>query len=145
MFLGKGVLKKWGKFTGEYPRRSVILIKLQRNVIEITSLYGCSAYFQIPFPKNTSEWMLLWEICSWAFNLFWCKICLSHASHLKDLSPLCKETCTCKCLRTSVGPHYSITQLIFFILVRLSYTLLLVLMQHSRFNLTADFREIIDV
>ena len=31
MFLGKGILKICGKFTGEHPRQSVISIKLQNN------------------------------------------------------------------------------------------------------------------
>ena len=42
VFLGKGVLKFFSKFTGEHPCRNVILIKLLCNFIEITLLYGCS-------------------------------------------------------------------------------------------------------
>ena len=42
MFLGKGVLKICSRFTGEDPRRSVILMKLQTNFIEITLQHGCS-------------------------------------------------------------------------------------------------------
>ena len=64
MFLGKGALKICSKFTGEYPCQSVILINLQRNFIEITLRRGCSTVnlmhiFIIPFPKNTSGWLLL--------------------------------------------------------------------------------------
>ena len=42
MFLRKSVLKISSKFTGEHPCRSVILIKLQSNFIEITFRHGCS-------------------------------------------------------------------------------------------------------
>ena len=35
VFLGKGVLKKCSKFIGEYPCRSAISIKLQRNFITL--------------------------------------------------------------------------------------------------------------
>ena len=64
VFLGKGVLKICCKFTGEHPCRSVILIKLQSNVIEITLPHGYSPVnllhtFRTPFLKNTSGWRLL--------------------------------------------------------------------------------------
>ena len=42
MFLGKGVLKIWIKFTGEDPCQSVILTKLLCNFIEIALWFGCS-------------------------------------------------------------------------------------------------------
>ena len=50
VFLGKGVLKICSKFTGEHSSRSVILITLQNNFVEITIWHGCSplkfaAYF----------------------------------------------------------------------------------------------------
>ena len=56
MFLGKVVLKIRSRFTGEHPCQSVISIKLLKN--------GCSPVnllhiFRIPFPKNTSEGLLL--------------------------------------------------------------------------------------
>ena len=35
MFLRKGVLKIWSKFTGEQPCRNVTSVKLQSNFIEI--------------------------------------------------------------------------------------------------------------
>ena len=79
--LRKGVLKIWSKFTGEKPCRSVISIKLHSNFteiilrhgcspvnlsnfIEITRRYGCSPVnllhiCRIPFPKDTSGWLLL--------------------------------------------------------------------------------------
>ena len=64
MFLGKGILKKCSKFTGDHPCRSVISIKLQSNFIEITLRRGCSPVnllhiFRTPFPKNTSGGLLL--------------------------------------------------------------------------------------
>ena len=36
VFLGKGVLKKCSKFTGEHPCRSEISVTLQSNFIKIT-------------------------------------------------------------------------------------------------------------
>ena len=43
VFLRKGVLKIWTKFTGEHPCRKVISIKLQRNFIEIALRHRCSS------------------------------------------------------------------------------------------------------
>ena len=64
VFLGKGVLKIYSKFTGEHPCRSVISIKLQSNFIEISLWHGCSPVnllhiLRTPFLKNTSGWLLL--------------------------------------------------------------------------------------
>ena len=64
VFLGKGVLKIYSKFTGEHPCRSAISIKLQRNFSEIALRHGCSPVnvlhiFRTPFPKNTSGRLLL--------------------------------------------------------------------------------------
>ena len=64
VFLRKGVPKICSKFTGEHPCRSVISINLQSNFIEITLRHGCSPVnllhiFRIPFPRNTSGWLLL--------------------------------------------------------------------------------------
>ena len=64
MFLRKAVLKTCSKFTGEHPCRSAISIKLQSSFIEITLRHGCSPVnllhiFRTPFPRNTSEWLLL--------------------------------------------------------------------------------------
>ena len=63
MFLKKAVLKICSKFT-EHPCRSVTSIKLQINFIEIALLHGCSPVnllhiFRKPFPRDTSEWLLL--------------------------------------------------------------------------------------
>ena len=59
VFLGKGVLKIYSKFTAEHPCRSVITIKLQSNFIEITLRHGCSRVnllhiFRTLFLKNIS-------------------------------------------------------------------------------------------
>ena len=59
VFSRKGVLKICIKFTGEHPCRSVISIKLQSNVTEITLWHGCSPVnllhiLRTPFDKNTS-------------------------------------------------------------------------------------------
>ena len=64
VFLGKGVLKIWSKFTGEHLCQSVNSIKLQSNFIEITLRYGCSPVnllhiFRTPFSKNSSGRLLL--------------------------------------------------------------------------------------
>ena len=68
--LGKGVLKICSKFTGENPCRSVISIKLQSNVTEITLRHGCSPvnllhFFRTSFPKNASKGLLLKWFFSW--------------------------------------------------------------------------------
>ena len=54
VFLGKGVLKTFSKFTGEHPCQSVMSIKL----------HGCSPVnllhiLRTTFHKNTSGWQLL--------------------------------------------------------------------------------------
>ena len=64
VFLGKSILKTCTQFTGEHPCRSVILIKLQSNFIEITLRHGCSPVnvlhiFRILFPKNSSGGLLV--------------------------------------------------------------------------------------
>ena len=63
MFLGKSVLKICSKFTG-YPCRSVILIKLLCNFIEVTLWHGCPPVnllyiFRTPFYKNTYKGLLM--------------------------------------------------------------------------------------
>ena len=63
VFLGKGVLKIYSKFTEEHPCRSVILIKLLCNVFEIALRHGCSPVnllhiFRTPFYKNTCGGLL---------------------------------------------------------------------------------------
>ena len=67
MFLGKGAPKICSKFTGEHPCRSVILIKLLCNFIEIALRHGCSPVnllhiFGTPFPESTSGRLLLENI-----------------------------------------------------------------------------------
>ena len=67
VFLAKSVLKIRIKFTGEHPCRSVILINLFCNFTEIILRHGCSPInllyiFRTPFPKNTSERLLLAEM-----------------------------------------------------------------------------------
>ena len=64
MFLEKGVLKIFSKFTGEQPCLSVISKNVQSDFIKITLGHGCSAVdllyiFTTPFPKNTSGVLLL--------------------------------------------------------------------------------------
>ena len=65
-------LKKCSKFTGEYPCRSVISVKLLCNFIEITLRHGCSPVdllhtFRTTFSKKTSGGLLLYKI-SWLFR-----------------------------------------------------------------------------
>ena len=76
VFLGKGVLKIYSKFTGEHPCQSAISIKLLCNFIEIALRHGCSPVnllyiFRTPFPRNISGWLLLEYVCirSVALNL----------------------------------------------------------------------------
>ena len=74
VFLEKGVLKICSKYTGEYPCRSVISIKLQSNFIEITLRHGCSHVnlqhiFRTSFTKNTSGWLLVSPYDDMAFYL----------------------------------------------------------------------------
>ena len=64
MFLERRILKIYDKFTGEHPCRSVILIKLLYNFIEITLRHEYSPVnflhiFRTPFLKNTSGRLLL--------------------------------------------------------------------------------------
>ena len=64
MFLWKGFLKICSKFTGEYPCRSVILIKLPSILFEIILQHGCSPVklkhiSRTAFPRNASGWLLL--------------------------------------------------------------------------------------
>ena len=61
---GKGVLKTCSKFTEEHTCRSVISVKLQSNFVVITLRHGFSLVnvlhiFRTPFPKITSEQLLL--------------------------------------------------------------------------------------
>ena len=69
VFLRKGVLKIYSKFTGERPCRSATSIKLQSNFIEVALQDGCSPInllhiFRPPFPKNTSEGLFLYVLFS---------------------------------------------------------------------------------
>ena len=64
VFLVKGVLKICSKFTGEYPCRSVISMKLLCSFTEITLRHGCCPVnllhiFRTPFTKKISGWLLL--------------------------------------------------------------------------------------
>ena len=64
-FLRNVILSMCSKFTGEHPFRSVILIKLQSNFIEIALWHGCSPVnllyiFGTPFSKSTSRGLLLY-------------------------------------------------------------------------------------
>ena len=63
VFLRKGVLKIYSKFTGEHSFRSVTSFKLQTNFIESALRHGCSPknLLQISktaFPRNTSGQLL---------------------------------------------------------------------------------------
>ena len=66
VFLRKDFPKIYSKFTREHRCRSVISIKLHSNFIEITLWHGYSPVnllhiFRTPFPKNSSEGLLLIE------------------------------------------------------------------------------------
>ena len=57
LYLKKGVLIRCGKFTGEYPYRGVISIKLQSNFIKAW----------LKQLSKVSVWGYSWEICSGNF------------------------------------------------------------------------------
>ena len=64
VFLREVALKICSKFTGEYPCRSEISIKLLCKFIKIVLRHGSSSVsllhiFRIPFPKNTSRRLFL--------------------------------------------------------------------------------------
>ena len=64
VFLGKGVLKIYSKFTGKHPCRSAISTKLQSNFIEITLRDGCSPvnllhFFKTPFSRAPQDGFFL--------------------------------------------------------------------------------------
>ena len=66
VLLRKSVLKTYSKFKGEHPCWSAISIKLQSKFIEIALQHGYSPanwlhIFRTPFPRNTSDWLLLWR------------------------------------------------------------------------------------
>ena len=67
MFLRKDVLKIYSKFTGEHPCRNAISINLLCNFIEIALRDGCSPVnmlhiLKTTFPRNTSGWLLLYQV-----------------------------------------------------------------------------------
>ena len=57
VFLGKGVLKIYSKFTEEHPCRSAISIKLQSKFIEIT----CGMGVLLEICCTFSEHLFLWK------------------------------------------------------------------------------------
>ena len=64
VFVGKGVLKIYSKFTGEHPCRSAISIKMLCNFIEITIRHEWSPVnllhiFRTHPLKNTFGWLLM--------------------------------------------------------------------------------------
>ena len=61
VFLGKGVLKIYSKFTGKHPYQNVISIKLKCKIIfqHVRSLVNLLHIFRTPLPKNTSRGLLL--------------------------------------------------------------------------------------
>ena len=70
VFLGKGVLKRFIKFTVEYPCWSVISIKLLPNFFQITFPHGFSPvnllhFLRILFYKNTYGGLLLMLLIMW--------------------------------------------------------------------------------
>ena len=78
VFLEKGVLKICSKYTGEYPCRSVISIKLQSNFIEITlPVWVFSCKFAVCF-QNTFSQEHLWVAASVDTSIYQLKtlVCL---------------------------------------------------------------------
>ena len=67
LFLRKGILKICINFTGEHPCRNAISIKVLCLQLEITLRHACSPVnllriFRTPLSKNTSGWLLLFQI-----------------------------------------------------------------------------------
>ena len=94
VFLTKGVLKIYSKFTGEHPCRSAISIKLLCNFIEIALRYGCSPVsllhiFRKPFSRNTSGWLLLVRPFSVIFETFLCYFRCFFRLYILSISPQC--------------------------------------------------------
>ena len=90
VFQRRGLLKICSKYNGEHPCRSVILIKMQSNFIEITLRHECSPInllhiFRGPSLKNTSGW-LLFNIQSRIQNSVENRECFG--KKFKDLYPL---------------------------------------------------------
>ena len=80
VFLGKGGLEICSKYSGEYPCRSMISIKLLCSFIEIARRHGCSSVnllhiFRTTFYKNSFEGLLLDNLFSRVlpWNLVWQK------------------------------------------------------------------------
>ena len=76
MFIRRGVLNIYSKFTGELSCQSVISIKLLCNFIEITLQHGCTPanllhIFRASFFRNTSWWLLLFVLYRSCEPLFW--------------------------------------------------------------------------
>ena len=82
VFLVKGVVKIRSKFTGEYPCRSAVSIKLLCNFIQIALRHWCSPVnllhiFRTSFNKNTYGGLLMyfWILALLVFMYNW-NICL---------------------------------------------------------------------
>ena len=100
VFLGKGFLKIYNKFTGEHPCWSVISIKLQSNFIEIALHHGCSNVnllhiFRTSFPKITFGRLIL-EKCNYllifAFIIVLFRISYKHFYRILAFTYLVKTT-----------------------------------------------------
>ena len=94
VFLGKGVLKIWSKFTGEHPCQGAISIKLQSNFTETTLRHECYPVnllhiFRAPFRKNTSGRLLLVFLSIlWSA---WQNIIRNFKNHSEDKSKMQNE------------------------------------------------------
>ena len=74
VFLRKGVLKMCSKFTGKYPRRSAISIKLKSNFIEIALRHGCRNAI---IKRETLAQVFTCEFCEISKNPFFYRTPLS--------------------------------------------------------------------
>ena len=133
MFLGKGVLKICSKFTGEYLCRSVISIKLLSNFIEITLRHRCSPVnllhiFRIPFPKNTSERMLL------NFQIGYFTLVSEGIIFYADI-----HTHKNQCNGHSF-PHHLLTMFLWYLKFSITLRLFYVLQQYSSYSDIAIFK-----
>ena len=87
VFFWKYVLKISSKFTGEHP--------LLCSFIEMALRYGCSLVnllhiFRTPFPKNTTEWLLL-NLNAWSQQLdVWKFVSISIIEYFVQLKSFCE-------------------------------------------------------
>ena len=116
MFSEKGVPKVCSKFTGDYPCRSVISIKLQRNFIEIALRHECSpvnflhifrtTFLRTPYGGCFCHMIDMVDLCISSHppsSHSQVSVPLLVSLHPRILISLC--SCILACIVTSLHPH----------------------------------------